>query len=1034
MLAPAARAQDEEVIDPGLLAQIDASLPTQATATPQAPRKVFVFTACTGYKHKSIPVAAKAFEMLGAKTGAFTAFSSADPAMFAAEPLAQFDAVIMDNCTGEPIADLAQRMNLVDFVKNGKGIVGVHAATDCFYNWAEYGDMMGGYFDLHPWNSGDTVGVKLDDPAHPLVAAFNGQNFKIKDEIYQFKEPYSREKLRVLLSLDNANTDMDKGDLIHRTDGDFAISWVRSYGNGRVFYCSLGHNSETFANPLVLRHYLDGIQFACGDLQVDTTPSAALSAEYVAQSKAQAQQAAVDGLLGQIAQANYGQNVEAFEALAQIVNTTAEPEAQKPLAEKLVALINADATPAAKQFASEQLSLIGGDESVPALTQALGNPATFDVALYALGRMPAPAAEQAVIGALASADAAHKVSLLNVLGLRHSAAAVATIAPLVADADVNVAQAAIAALGEIPSPEAAQALVQAKAAAPAGAQLAVSTALLNVADRFRETGETKKAAGILTQLYAPTEPLGIRLAAFKGLVSLVGGKGSTLVAEVLRGSDETMKTIAIEYVPEIPGEAATQELAARLPEFAPAIQASLIEALAARGDKAALPAITQAAASPDEAVRIAALKALSALSDPASVAVLATAAAERTGAEANAAAEGLDRLTGPGIDQAILAALEGQGAPATRAQLARSLGARRTPGAVPALLKAAGDPDENVRAASVESLAVVASREDMPMLVALLANASAGKVREAAEKAVASAAERTGAKAGDVIAALPSAQADPVVYSSFVKVLGRIGDDASLPAVREAVNVENPDVKGAAVRALAEWPTPAPLNDLLTIAGTATDESLKTIALQGFLGILTLPSNRPSAETLALYEQGMALATTPEQKKLAIAGLSDVRDPRVVDVLQPYANDPAFEAEAKAALDRLAKVSTTATASDGPDSVANALDGKADTRWSTGTDQKAGQWFQLDLGWEKPVARVTLDTTGSPGDYPRGYEVYVTSDPAQLGAPVATGAGAEGQPVTAITFPAKTGRFVRIVQTGEVGGTWWSIHEIGFGE
>ncbi|MGB2823481.1 MAG: ThuA domain-containing protein, partial [Phycisphaerae bacterium] len=99
-----------------------------------------------------------------------------------------------------------------------------------------------------------------------------GKGFEITDEIYQFRGPYSRKMLRVLLSLDTTRTDMNKGKRIRRKDNDFAVSWVRSYGKGRVFYCSLGHDHPVFWNPAVLKHYCDGIQFALGDLPAETTP------------------------------------------------------------------------------------------------------------------------------------------------------------------------------------------------------------------------------------------------------------------------------------------------------------------------------------------------------------------------------------------------------------------------------------------------------------------------------------------------------------------------------------------------------------------------------------------------------------------------------------------------------------------------------------------------------------------------------------------------------------------------------------------
>ena len=117
------------------------------------------------------------------------------------------------------------------------------------------------------------LAIKLDEPDHPLNKAFCGKGFLIKDEIYKIKDPYSRDNLRILLSLDMSNKRNKPG----RPDNDNAISWIRELGQGRVFYCSLGHNNQIFWNPAVLRHYLDGIQYALGDLKADATPSAKLS-------------------------------------------------------------------------------------------------------------------------------------------------------------------------------------------------------------------------------------------------------------------------------------------------------------------------------------------------------------------------------------------------------------------------------------------------------------------------------------------------------------------------------------------------------------------------------------------------------------------------------------------------------------------------------------------------------------------------------------------------------------------------------------
>jgi len=259
---------------PDQVEKVKAALPAAATARPKKPRKLLIFSLCKGFYHGSIPIGAKAFELMGEKTGAYTSVSTLDPEVFRPQTLRQFDAVVFNNTTGTLFDDEERKKALLAFVAGGRGIVGVHAATDCFYKWAEYGKMMGGYFSGHPWH--EDVGVKLDDPSHPLLKVFGGKGFRITDEIYQFKDPYSRNDLRVLLSLDTNAINMKKGG-IKRTDADFAVSWIRNVGKGRVFYCSLGHRDEIFWNPTILKYYLDGIQYALGDIKADATPSARLS-------------------------------------------------------------------------------------------------------------------------------------------------------------------------------------------------------------------------------------------------------------------------------------------------------------------------------------------------------------------------------------------------------------------------------------------------------------------------------------------------------------------------------------------------------------------------------------------------------------------------------------------------------------------------------------------------------------------------------------------------------------------------------------
>lgn len=267
------------------IAMIRAAAPDRPSAAPQKPRKVLVFSKFYGFNHTAVPYGKVAFEVIGSKTDAYTPMVSDDDAMFEPDNLSQFDAVVFNNTNNEiflpepsvyeklspeekakaDARDARLKASLVDYLKRGGGLAVLHAGVASFRQWPEYGEIIGARFDNHPWVAGSTVTFRIEEPEHPLARAFRGREFVVQDEIYQFKEPYSRDLVRVIVSLDTTKTNMNvRG--VHRTDGDFPMTWVKPYGKGRVFYCSLGHQHDIFWNPVVLRHLLDGVQFVLGDL------------------------------------------------------------------------------------------------------------------------------------------------------------------------------------------------------------------------------------------------------------------------------------------------------------------------------------------------------------------------------------------------------------------------------------------------------------------------------------------------------------------------------------------------------------------------------------------------------------------------------------------------------------------------------------------------------------------------------------------------------------------------------------------------
>jgi type 1 glutamine amidotransferase len=274
--------------------RIERAIPAEAPVAPQEPRRLLIFDLNVGYGgHGSIPTANHAFTLMGQRTGAFETVVSRDPSVFEPASLRRFDAVFLNNTVGNLFEDPGLRRSLLEFVYGGGGLMGVHGTSVAFTrwpgaheDWPEFGIMLGARGANHR-DSDEHVFIKLDDPDHPINQSFGGSDFDYRDEFFRVHGPYSRDRVRVLLSIDTDKTTFEgqpRGNC-YRADGDYALAWVRQYGRGRVFYCTIAHNPYVFWDPKMLRFYLAAAQFALGDLPTPTTPSAKLTGAVRAQER-----------------------------------------------------------------------------------------------------------------------------------------------------------------------------------------------------------------------------------------------------------------------------------------------------------------------------------------------------------------------------------------------------------------------------------------------------------------------------------------------------------------------------------------------------------------------------------------------------------------------------------------------------------------------------------------------------------------------------------------------------------------------------
>jgi len=216
--------------------------------------KVLMLTHSAGFRHDYIPTAIETVRDLGHISGMFQTVDTEDCSLINAETLSGFS-VVLFTTTGELPMNEEQKKSFIEFIRNGGGFVGIHNAADTFYKFPEYGEMLGGYFNGHPWTQ--EVTVIVEDQTHPATRHLP-KTLRVKEEVYTFKN-WSREKTHVLMSLDKTSVDLSKGT---RPDHDYALCWCHSYGEGRVFYTAFGHFKELWRKEWFRKHVLNGILWA----------------------------------------------------------------------------------------------------------------------------------------------------------------------------------------------------------------------------------------------------------------------------------------------------------------------------------------------------------------------------------------------------------------------------------------------------------------------------------------------------------------------------------------------------------------------------------------------------------------------------------------------------------------------------------------------------------------------------------------------------------------------------------------------------
>ncbi|MGB7580876.1 MAG: HEAT repeat domain-containing protein [Sedimentisphaerales bacterium] len=618
--------------------------------------------------------------------------------------------------------------------------------------------------------------------------------------------------------------------------------------------------------------------------------------------------------------------VDLIKISGMIREASGKPE-MKAMEKQLDDFLKSDASYAAKDFVCRELSIAGTEASVPALASMLTDEKVSDIARYALERIPGAAVDDALRQTLSKSEGKAKVGIINTLGVRGDKKAVEQLAKLTNDANETVAVAAVAALGRIDDKSSTDAIAKVKDKATGAVKTAATNAYLRCADRLTTKGEKEAAGAIYKQLYAASEPMIIRVAAARGMIVTAGDKTGELIVEMLKSADKPIQTVAIATLKDVAKTNVIKVAAEQMPNLETTQQLQLISALADCGDKVALPVVLSAVKSKDTAVRVTALRAMGILGDVSSIDMLVAAAVSSGGEEQKAAQESLYRLRGPDIDDAILKKLP-DAEPKAKVELVRSCEQRDIKKSVPVLMKTAKDADAKVRIESIKALRALAEPQDMAALIELQL-AATGNDRGELEKTVVVVAHKIAEDKGQgqaVLAALPTAK-DVDSKCSLLSVLGKIGDEAALPVLRESLGDKEDKIKDAAVRALSDWPTAAPAADLLKVAQMSENQVHKTLALRGYVRLAGLKSNRPAEETMKMYKDAMALAADVSEKKMVLSGLGSTESFEAMQMAAGYLDDKDLKEEAEAAVVKIAEATMKGHSRETKETLQKVIDG-----------------------------------------------------------------------------------------------------------
>jgi HEAT repeat protein len=588
----------------------------------------------------------------------------------------------------------------------------------------------------------------------------------------------------------------------------------------------------------------------------------------------------------------YGKDMAALLTIdREVIRAMAAPASRSACAARLAALLEAASTTrAAKQYICLQLRQVGSRAEVPLLTRLLADPRVSQMARYALESIPGEESIAALRDAMNTLHGDSLIGVINSVAARKDVRSVAKLKELAGGKDSKVASAALWTLGNIANPEAISFIQQ--QVKPLGSPMPQNAAvpLLRCADAMASAGNVEQAQAIYVKLAASGQAVGVRRAALAAILQLQKEHATETVLSWINGADADRRVVASGRLAAL-SDAELDRLAAKLAELPDESQLGLIEVLALRKGKDALPLALSAARSDKLEMKLAGIRLLGQIGDASTITILTDSLAEG-GKVAETAQQALCRLPREAVGKAMLTALAER--PKIRGPVLGVLQKLKYYEAIDPLIAIASQEDPSVYEPALDALRGIADPDgdDLSRLVKLLL-AVQGKHREEVERTILIVCQKSPDAAADrakpVLAVL--AKVDSTELPKYLPLLGRLGGPQVLRMIDSSLASENPECKASAIRALCNWPNAEVADRLWTIAG-GDNQEFRQRALHAYVRVVTLKSDRPEAQTLAMLQKAMKLAKNAEDQQWVLSRASTVRTIDTVAWIAEYLDDP----------------------------------------------------------------------------------------------------------------------------------------------